>query len=126
MPYLLGIDIGTSGAKALMCDARGDVLATATAEYPLYSPQPQWSEQHPADWWAGAQTALRNVIAQAGIEASEIVGLGWAARVRAHELYPRGGADPPYAREGSDHLDVHLGGVAGARVHDPRRAAQVE
>ena len=51
MSYLLGLDIGTSGAKALLCDDRGRVLATATAEYPLSSPFPLWSEQDPADWW---------------------------------------------------------------------------
>ncbi len=36
--YLLGIDIGTSGAKALVIDTAGDVIASATEEYPLYTP----------------------------------------------------------------------------------------
>lgn len=76
MVYLLGLDIGTSGAKALLCDGDGRVLATATSEYPLYSPFPLWSEQEPADWWDGAQEALRAVIAQAGVDAGEIVALG--------------------------------------------------
>lgn len=76
MPHLLGLDIGTSGAKALLCDERGAVLATALEEYPLYTPQPLWSEQHPADWWRGAQRALRDVLAQAGVAPGEIVGLG--------------------------------------------------
>lgn len=76
MAYLLGLDIGTSGAKALLCDGDGRVLATATSEYPLYSPFPLWSEQEPADWWDGAQEALRAVIAQAGVDAGEIVALG--------------------------------------------------
>lgn len=76
MPYLLGLDIGTSGAKALLCDERGAVLATATAEYPLSTPQPLWSEQNPSDWWRGARQALRDVLAQARVDASQIVGLG--------------------------------------------------
>ena len=76
MPYLLGLDIGTSGAKALLCDERGAVLATALEEYPLHAPQPQWSEQHPADWWRGAQAALRAVVSEAGVPPGEIVGLG--------------------------------------------------
>ncbi len=76
MTYCLGLDIGTTGAKALLCDAQGRILATATAEYPLYTPQPLWSEQDPADWWRGAQTALRAVVAQAGARASQITGLG--------------------------------------------------
>ena len=76
MPYLLGLDIGTSGAKALLCDERGAVLATATAEYPLSSPRPLWSEQDPADWWRGARAALRDVVAQAGVAPGQIAGLG--------------------------------------------------
>ncbi|HEU5090706.1 MAG TPA: FGGY family carbohydrate kinase, partial [Roseiflexaceae bacterium] len=76
MHYLLGLDIGTSGAKALVCDQQGQVLATATAEYPLHSPQPLWSEQDPADWWRGAQDAIRAAIVKAGIDARQIAGLG--------------------------------------------------
>ena len=76
MAYLLGLDIGTSGAKALLCDDRGGVLATATAEYPLYSPFPLWSEQDPANWWHGARQALLEVVKAAGIDAKQIAGLG--------------------------------------------------
>ena len=74
MPYLLGLDIGTSGAKALLCDEGGRVVASATAEYPLHTPQPLWSEQNPADWWRGAKEALRDVAARAG--GTPIAGLG--------------------------------------------------
>lgn len=76
MPYLLGLDVGTTGAKALICDERGKVLATATSEYPLASPEPLWSEQNPADWWRGAQEALRSAVKQANVEAKQIAGLG--------------------------------------------------
>ncbi|HET9221371.1 MAG TPA: xylulokinase, partial [Roseiflexaceae bacterium] len=70
------LDIGTSGAKALLCDDHGGVLATATAEYPLYSPFPLWSEQQPADWWRGARQALREAVEAAGVDPRQIAGLG--------------------------------------------------
>ena len=73
---LLGLDIGTSGAKALLCDAQGKVLASALAEYPLSTPYPLWSEQNPADWWHGARLALRDVIQQAGVDGQQVQGLG--------------------------------------------------
>ncbi len=76
MAYLLGLDIGTSGAKALLCDDRGTVLATALAEYPLMTPQPLWSEQHPADWWQGACAAIRQVLQTAGVDGAQVGGLG--------------------------------------------------
>lgn len=76
MSYFLGLDIGTSGAKALICDERGRVLATALAEYPISSPFPLWSEQNPHDWWNGARQALRDVVARAGVSGSEVAALG--------------------------------------------------
>src|SRR5438093_5683027 len=76
MPYLLGLDIGTSGAKALLCDERGTVLATAMAEYPLSTPQPLWSEQDPADWWRGAREAIQAVLKASGADDTQVAGLG--------------------------------------------------
>ncbi|HMQ29364.1 MAG TPA: xylulokinase [Chloroflexaceae bacterium] len=76
MTYLIGLDIGTSGAKAVVADRGGRVLAAATAEYPLSQPRPLWSEQDPADWWRGARGALRAAVAQSGVPAGQIAGLG--------------------------------------------------
>lgn len=76
MAYLLGLDIGTSGAKALLCDARGGAVVTATAEYPLSQPRPLWSEQEPADWWDGARAALREVLRRAGVGGAQVAALG--------------------------------------------------
>src|ERR1035437_9724277 len=60
MAYLLGIDIGTSGTKTLICDQKGKVLATAMAEHPISSPKPGWSEQNPEDWWKAVCIATRS------------------------------------------------------------------
>ena len=57
MPHLLGIDIGTSGTKTLLCDEAGRVLASAAVEHPIYHPKPGYSEQKPADWWASTVAA---------------------------------------------------------------------
>ena len=76
MQYLLGLDVGTSGAKALLCDERGGVLATALAEYPLSTPRPLWSEQNPADWWRGTREAIQAVLKTAGADGSQVTALG--------------------------------------------------
>ena len=73
---LLGIDVSTTGAKALLIGERGDVLASATEEYPLYTPYPLWSEQNPEDWWLGTQRAVRRVLACPGVSAADISGIG--------------------------------------------------
>lgn len=76
MSHLLGLDIGTSGARALICTPQGTLVASASAEYPLSRPRPLWSEQRPEDWWAGAQTAIRAALAQSGLPAEQIAGMG--------------------------------------------------
>jgi xylulokinase len=68
---LLGLDVGTGGARTVAVDESGDVVAEASSEYPLHSPRPGWTEQDPEDWWAGAKEALGKVAAE-----DEVVGLG--------------------------------------------------
>jgi len=55
---LVGLDVGTTGVKALAISPDGDVLARAEETYDLSTPQPGWSEQDPEDWWQAAQRAL--------------------------------------------------------------------
>ena len=52
---LVGVDVGTSGAKCIIADETGKVLASATKEYPLYTPKAGWAEQNPIDWWEGVK-----------------------------------------------------------------------
>ncbi len=58
---LLGIDIGTSGTKALLVDDTGRILKSVHREYPLSTPQPGWSEQNPEDWWEATQLCLAEI-----------------------------------------------------------------
>jgi xylulokinase len=55
---LIGLDVGTTGVKAIAISPDGRLLDTASEEYPLSSPQPGWSEQDPDDWWRAAQACL--------------------------------------------------------------------
>jgi len=73
----LGIDVSTTGAKALLIDDRGEVLGKGTSEYPLNTPRPLWSEQDPADWWAGTVSSIRQALeaAELGGDRVEAVGL---------------------------------------------------
>ena len=81
MSYLLGIDIGTSGTKTLICDEDGTVLATAMAEHPISSPKPGWSEQNPQDWWKAVCTATKAVLKKAGVKGSQIKGIGLSGQM---------------------------------------------
>jgi xylulokinase len=63
---IFGVDIGTSGVKALAIAGDGAVLARAEASYPLSTPCPGWAEQDPADWWQAAERALADLRRAAG------------------------------------------------------------
>ncbi len=81
MAYLLGIDIGTSGTKTLICDQKGKVLATATAEHEIYTPKPGWSEQEPEDWWQATYTATKAVLKKAKVKPADIGGIGLSGQM---------------------------------------------
>ena len=81
MSIYLGIDIGTSGTKALVCRENGQILATATAEHPSYHPKPGWSEQQPEDWWKSSVESTKAAIAKAKVAASEIKGVGLSGQM---------------------------------------------
>ena len=86
MSAYLGIDLGTSGTKSLVCRADGTILATATAEHPISHPQPGWSEQEPADWWASTLKSAREAIAQSGIKPGELKGIGLSGQMHGSVL----------------------------------------
>jgi xylulokinase len=77
----LGIDIGTSGTKTLAIRETGEILASASAEYPCSYPRPGWSEQHPDLWWDATCRTIRDVIAKAGIKPAEIKGIGLSGQM---------------------------------------------
>lgn len=83
MQYLLGIDIGTSGTKALLINASrdGEVVASCTKTYPLYTPKPLWAEQEPEDWWQATIAAIRQIIDESGIDAKQIKGIGLSGQM---------------------------------------------
>ena len=62
MYSVIGIDIGTSGTKTVAVDEAGQILASATASYPLYQGANGFSEQRPQDWWTAVQQTLRQVL----------------------------------------------------------------
>ncbi|GAB4510117.1 MAG: xylulokinase [Anaerolineae bacterium] len=76
MAYLLGLDISTTGAKALIIDEAGAVVASHTTPQPISQPRPLWSEQNPADWWEGIAASIRAALAEANLSGEAIVAIG--------------------------------------------------
>jgi len=91
MAYLLGIDVSTTGAKALLIDERGRVIAGVTTEYPLSTPRPLWSEQSPADWWQGVRSSIQGALAKSGLKGTEISGIGLTGQMHGLVMMDRAG-----------------------------------
>ena len=64
----LGIDVSTTGAKALLIDESGKVVASASTPLTLQTPKPLWSEQDPHEWWKGTAASIRKAPADAGAD----------------------------------------------------------
>jgi xylulokinase len=62
---LVGLDVGTTGVKAIAVTPEGAVVATAEEAYPLSTPQPGWSEQDPEDWARASESALQSLAVEA-------------------------------------------------------------
>ncbi len=79
--YYLGLDIGTSGAKTLLINQSGKVVAIRSNEYPIYTPRQGWSEQEPADWWRSVIKGIKGVLSDSGVSRERISGLGLSGQM---------------------------------------------
>ncbi|CAN5550685.1 xylulokinase [soil metagenome] len=93
MAHLLGIDIGTSGTKTLICNDRGKVLATAMTEHAISSPKPGWSEQNPQDWWAATCRATKVVVKLAKIKPADVRAIGLSGQMHGSVFLGGAGRD---------------------------------
>ncbi len=90
MSQVLGLDIATTAAKAIVVDEGGRVLSSAAVSYPICSPKPLWSEQDPEDWWRAIITCIGKALAGAGLSGAEIAAVGVTGQM--HTLVALDGA----------------------------------
>lgn len=81
MSYLLGVDVGTSGAKTVLFDEKARRVAARTIEYPLYQPRNGWAEQDPADWWRAVAEGIRDVLGRGGVSPAAVRGVGLSGQM---------------------------------------------
>ena len=74
--YLLGIDIGTSACKVAIFNKSGQVMASASGDYPVYYPREGWAQQKPDEWWSAVCGAIRECLKMGNIFGEQIAGIG--------------------------------------------------
>lgn len=84
---VLGIDVGTSGSRALVLGEDGRLLGSSTAEHAAFrSPHAAWAEQDPADWWRASQEAITGVLKRTGIAPATISAVGLTGQMHGAVL----------------------------------------
>jgi len=81
MSISIGIDVGTSGTKALAIDSQGKILAEASAIYPCHHPKPLWSEQDPENWWQATVQVVCEIVKKAKLKPADVAAIGLSGQM---------------------------------------------
>jgi len=87
----IGLDLGTSGLRALLANEAGAIVATADAAYSVANPHPGWSEQDPSDWIEACQTVMAELKATHPAEFGAVRGIGLSGHMHGATLVDAGG-----------------------------------
>jgi len=83
MGYLLGLDIGTSGVKALLVSSEGKIISSKTESYPLATPHSGWAEQSPYDWWEATVKVIKETVSNNPIDSNQIKGISLSGQMHS-------------------------------------------
>ncbi len=122
----LGLDLGTSGIKAMLVDDDFATIGVAHAPLTVSRPHPGWSEQDPADWIAGAEKVIGDLARQHPDAMARLRAIGLSGHMHGATLLDRGdqvlrpcilwndGRSGPQCAELAARADFH--GIAGNLV----------
>jgi len=80
--YVLGVDVGTGGTRAVVISEGGQIAVSATEEHePFASPEIGWAEQRPEDWWRACGIAVGRALARSGLTNEEIACVGFSGQM---------------------------------------------
>ena len=85
----LGLDVGTSGVRAILVRPSGEVVASATSSLTMSTPRPGWAEQDPEDWWAASVAAITT--ARRGAPNEQVLAVGISGQMHSSVFLDRDG-----------------------------------
>ncbi len=77
--YYIGVDLGTSAVKLLLMDEKGNIEKIVSREYPIFFPNPGWSEQKPEDWWDQTVEGIKELTADC--DKSKVAGISFGGQM---------------------------------------------
>jgi xylulokinase len=85
--HMMGVDVGTTGTRAVIVRADGHVVASATVDHDsIRMPRPGCAEQSPENWWQAAIRAVRLALQKSELRGSDIAGLGFSGQMHGVTL----------------------------------------
>ena len=75
----IGVDLGTSAVKLLLMDEKGGIVNIVSREYPLYFPNPGWSEQNPQDWYEQTMEGVKELTASC--DKTQVAGISFGGQM---------------------------------------------
>jgi glycerol kinase len=92
--YVLALDLGTTGNRAILFDATGNIAALEYKELPQYYPQPGWLEHDPIEIWHDVRDCMQKVVKNHGVAASEIAAIGLTVQRETCLLWDKNTGEP--------------------------------
>ena len=75
----IGVDLGTSAVKLLLMEGDGRIRRIVSREYPIYFPNPGWSEQNPQDWFTQTVEGVRELVSEA--DRDQVAGISFGGQM---------------------------------------------
>ena len=75
----IGVDLGTSAVKLLLMDEKGNIQKIVSKEYPIFFPNPGWSEQRPEDWYAQSIEGIKELTAEC--DKNQVAGISFGGQM---------------------------------------------
>lgn len=92
MSLFLGIDIGTSATKAVLCNEAGTVVAVASSPHTISKPHPGWSEQDPQIWFDATVRAFQQILATDDVKPDAVAAVGLSGQMHGSVFLPANAA----------------------------------
>lgn len=83
MSYVLGLDLGTSGLKGILVNKEGQIIDSASAEYPLLTPARGYSEQEPNEWFKAAVEVMKTIFASTKDAVEKLEGISFSGQMHS-------------------------------------------